>query len=80
MGKPLEVFRCNFNGVYRALDKINRNISSGLNIRILRILKEVKEENGEQLVYIYNLSLATRIVPLNWKLANAVPIFKKKCK
>lgn len=45
--KPLEAFKCNINGLYNAIDRINKNKSLGSDAIISGVLKEVKEEITE---------------------------------
>ena len=50
--------------------------SSGLPQLSARILKDALLVLTLQLVYLFNLSLTTGIIPLNWKVASVTPIFK----
>ena len=42
-----------------------------------RMLKEVSSEVTPVLTYIFNQSLSTGIVPVDWRLANIFPLHKK---
>ena len=42
-----------------------------------RILWEAREEIAEPLALIFMSSLASGIVPEDWRIANVVPLFKK---
>lgn len=62
------------------LDKINKmkiNKSPGPDGLYPRVLKEVKEKITIHLSNIFDKSLHQGIVPLEWKLADVTPIFKK---
>ena len=47
-----------------------------------KMLKEIAEEISVPLAIVFNLSIQDGIVPLEWEIANVVPIFKKgnRCK
>ena len=42
-----------------------------------KILKETAEQISTPLAHVFNMSLQEGIVPLEWKEANIVPLFKK---
>ena len=42
-----------------------------------RILKEIVEQISMPLAHVFNMSLQEGIVPLEWKEANTIPLFKK---
>ena len=43
-----------------------------------KILKETVEQICMPLAHVFNLSLHEGIVPLEWKEANIIPLFKKR--
>ena len=43
-----------------------------------RILKELAATIAPTLAYIYNLSLQTSVVPVDFKIARVTPIYKRK--
>eukprot|EP00061_Rhincodon_typus_P003128 g19359.t1 len=45
-----------------------------------RILREAKDQIAGELTDIYASSLATGVVPEDWRIANVVPLFKKGSK
>ena len=42
-----------------------------------KILKETVEQISTPLAHVFNMSLQEGIVPLEWKEANIIPLFKK---
>ena len=42
-----------------------------------KILKETVEKISTPLSHVFNMSLQEGIVPLEWKEANIIPLFKK---
>ena len=42
-----------------------------------KILKETVEQISKPLVHVFKMSLQGGIVPLEWKEANIIPLFKK---
>ena len=42
-----------------------------------KILKEIVEQISMPLAHVFNMSLQEGIVPLEWKEANIIPLFKK---
>ena len=42
-----------------------------------KILKETVEQISKPLEHVFNMSLHAGIVPLEWKEANIIPLFKK---
>ena len=45
-----------------------------------KILKETMEQISMPLAHVFNMSLQEGIVPLEWKEANIIPLFKKRFK
>ena len=63
--------------VLSQLSKINTNKSQGPDGIHPKLLKELSGELAKPLTDLFNQSLATGVVPEDWKLANVVPIHKK---
>ena len=59
------------------IDKMKVNKSPGPDLFYPKVLKNVKHEVVSHLVTIFNKSLEQGLVPVDWKLANVTPIFKK---
>ena len=57
--------------------EIKKTKLSGLPLISARILKDVFIVLTLQLVYLFNMSLETGIMPQKWKVAMVIPIFKK---
>ena len=57
--------------------KEKENKSTGVDGISPKILKEIVEQISMQLAYVFNMSLQEGIVPLEWKEANIIPLFKK---
>ena len=51
-----------------------RQVTDGISPKIL---KETVEQISTPLAHVFNMSLQEGIVPLEWKVANIVPLFKK---
>ncbi|XP_076036825.1 uncharacterized protein LOC143022485 [Oratosquilla oratoria] len=62
----------------KVIDKLQRDKSPGPDGLHPRILKEVKAEIISPLKLIFNSSLQTSKIPVDWKIANITAIFKKK--
>ena len=64
------------------LKKMKDNKSPGVDGISSKMLKEIAEEISVPLAIVFNLFIQEGIVPLEWKIANVVPIFKKgnRCK
>ena len=45
-----------------------------------KVLKETVEQISTPLAHVFNMSLQEGIVPLEWKEANIIPLFKKRFK
>ena len=67
----------NVDGVEKLLCNLNPNKACGPDGITPRILKECAHEIAPALTFIFQMSLDTGILPLDWKQANVVPIFKK---
>ena len=61
--------------------KINSNMkdnkSPGIDWMAPKILKETVEQTSMPFAHVFNMSLQEGIVPLEWKEANIIPLFKK---
>ena len=61
-------------------NKINNmkdNKSPGVGGITPKILKQTVEQISKPLAHVFNMSLQEGIVPLEWKEANIIPLFKK---
>ena len=68
------------NNVSNCMDKLKTNKSPGPDTIYPRVLKEAKNEMIKPLTTLFNTSLQSGTVPVDWKLANVTPIFKKGSK
>ena len=57
--------------------KENKSQSPGVDGISPKILKEIVEQISTPLAQVFNMSLQEGIVPLEWKEANIIPLFKK---
>jgi hypothetical protein len=67
--------------IIKRLDALNINKSPGPDLLHPRVLKEIKHEIAQPLKVIFECSLRTSSLPLDWRSGNIVPIYKKgkKC-
>ena len=56
---------------------MKENKSPGVDWIAPAILKETVEQISMPLAFVFNMSLLEGIVPLEWKEANIIPLFKK---
>ena len=63
--------------VHKALKEINRNKSCGPDNLHPRILFELADLIPEPLSFLYNSTMQTGVLPIDWKRAFISPIFKK---
>ena len=56
---------------------MKENKSPGVDGLSPKILKETVEQIRKPLAHVFNMSLQKGIVPLEWKEANIIPLFKK---
>ena len=56
---------------------MKENKSPGVDGRAPKILKETVQQICTPLAHVFNMSLQEGIVPLEWKEANIIPLFKK---
>ena len=59
------------------INNIKDNKSPGVDGIAPKILKETVEQISKPLAHVFNMSLQEGIVPLEWKEANIIPLFKK---
>ena len=59
------------------INNMKENKSPGVDVISPKILKETVEQISKPLAHMFNMSLQERIVPLEWKEANIIPLFKK---
>ena len=59
---------------------MKENKSPGVDGIAPKILKETAEQMCTPLAHVFNMSLREGIVPLEWKEANIIPLFKKRFK
>ena len=58
------------------INNLKENKSPGVDGMSLKILKETVEQISTPLAHVFNMSLQEGIVPLEWKEANVIPLFK----
>ena len=56
---------------------MKENKSPGVDGMSPKILKETVEQISTPLAHVFNISLQKGIVPLEWKEANIIPLFRK---
>ena len=59
------------------INNMKENKSPGVDGISPKILKETLEQISTPLAHVFNMSLQEGIVPLEWKEANIIPLFKK---
>ena len=59
------------------INNMKENKSPGVNGISPKILKETVEQISTPHAHVFNMSLQEGIVPLEWKEANIIPLFKK---
>ena len=59
------------------INSMKENKSLGVDGISPKILKETVEQISSPLAHVFNMSLHEGIVPLEWKEANSIPLFKK---
>ena len=67
-------------GVDQLLQGLSPNKASGPDEISPKILKELHHEIAPILTLIFNLSLETGVVPIDWRTADVVPVYKKGSK
>ena len=63
--------------VANKINNMKENKSPGVDGIAPKILKETVEQICTPLAHVFNMSLQKGIVPLEWKEANIIPLFKK---
>ena len=63
--------------VANKINNMKGNKSPGVNGIAPKILKETVEQISTPLAHVFNMSLQEGIVPLEWKEANIIPLYKK---
>ena len=59
------------------INNMKENKSPGVDGISPKLLKETVEQISTPLAHVFNMSLQEGIVPLEWKEANIIPLFKK---
>ena len=62
------------------INNMKENKSPGVDGLSPKILKETVEQISKPLAHVFNMSLQEGIVPVEWKEANSIPLFKKRFK
>ena len=76
-GEMLEQFVVTPEIVVNKINNVKENKSPGVDGLAPKILKETVEQMCTPLAHVFNMSLQEGIVPLEWKEANIIPLFKK---
>ena len=58
------------------INNMKENKSPGVDGISPKMLKETVEQISTPLAHVFNMSLQERIVPLEWKEANIIPLLK----
>ena len=75
--RPMNEIIINEKGVKKCIERLNEKKASGPDKIPIKVLKQCANELTPILTCIFQQSLSTGEVPLDWKHANVVPIFKK---
>ena len=62
------------------INDMKENKSPGVDGLSPKILKQTVEQISKPLAHVFIMSLQVGIVPLEWKEANIIPLFKKRFK
>ena len=76
-GDPLKYVLITPNMVLKKLSALNQSKSPGQDGLHPRVLKELKDVIALPLSIIYNISLNQGKLPMDWKISQVSPIFKK---
>ena len=76
----MQIIDISIEGVDKLLQGLSPNKASGPDEISPKILKELHHEIAPILTLIFNLSLETGVVPIDWRTADAVPVYKKGSK
>ena len=79
-GERLEQLVVTPEVVASKINNMKENKSPGVDGISPKILKETVEQISTPLAHVFNMSLQEGIVPLEWKEANIIPLFKKRFK
>ena len=74
----LDTINLSIEEISTALLTLNPNKANGPDMLSNRLLKEVHREIAPSLCSLFNRSISTHIFPEDWKLANVIPVYKKK--
>ena len=74
-----QIIDISIEGVDKLLQELSPNKASGPEISP-KILKELHYEIAPILTLIFNLSLETGVVPIDWRTADVVPVYKNGSK
>ena len=80
MGERLGQLVVTTEVVASKINHTKENNSPGVDGISPKILKDTVEHISKPLAHVFNMSLEEGIVPLEWKEANIIPLFKKKFK
>ena len=75
---PIKDMHITEHGVYKLIDGINTSKSSGPDGIPGKLLQSLANELAPVLRFIFEKSLLTGDLPVDWTRANAAPIFKKR--
>lgn len=64
------------NGISCAIDKLKISSSAGTDEINTKFLKNTKDISSKFLCLLFSQSLATGIIPEDWKMGKVVPVFK----
>ena len=73
----MQLIDISIDGVDQLLQGLSPNKASGPDEISPKILKELHREIAPILTLIFNLSLETGVVPIDWRTADVVPVYKK---
>ena len=76
----VQIIVISIEGVDKLLQGLSQNKASGPDEISPKILKELHHEIAPILTLIFNLSLETGVVPIDWRTADVVPVYKKGSK
>ena len=76
----IDTIVCTRQDLIILIRKLKDKKSPGPDNFLPKILKEVCSSVIDSIVYMFNLSLKYGSLPIDWKLANITPIYKKGCK
>ena len=76
----MQMIDISIEGVDKLLQGLSPNKASGPDEISPKILKELHHEIAPILTLLFTLSLETGVVPLYWRRADVVPVYKKGSK